>query len=209
MFHNLLSARPWPGQLNKTGLPGLDWLGSLGCLGWPWLGWLAGRPSYLGVAGTAGWLAIWRISVYLDSSLFGQIFFGSIPKKTHLETSFFQFEFIRPGPEPSLFGHFRVYSATLEFIRPLSSLFGGRINSKVENLWRSVDSSLFGQLFDTCSPFEFIRPRQIRNFENTLDFQCFSTLSWWAPGIRVYSARGFEFIRPSFEFIRPVWPNKL
>ena len=161
MLHNLLSARPWPGQPNKTGLAGLAWLGSLGCLGWPWLGWLAGRPGYLGVAGTAGWLAIWRISVYLDSSLFSQTFFWLQTEKKLILRPVFS--------NSSLFGQApnRVYSATLEFIRQLSSLFGGRINSKVENLLRSIDSSLFGQLFDTCLQFEFIRPYQIRNSENT------------------------------------------
>ena len=192
------------GLASSTKLAWLAWIGWAPWAAWGGLAWLTGWPARLfGVAGTAGWLAIWRISVYLDSSLFGQTFFLAPDRKKLILRPVFS--------NSSLFGQDpnRVYSATFEFIRPLSSLFGGRINSKVENLWRSVDSSLFGQLFDTCSPFEFIRPRQIRNFENTLDVQCFSTLSWWAPGIRVYSARGFEFIRPSFEFIRPVWPNKL
>jgi len=98
-----------------------------------WLAWLGWAPwAAWGGPGLAGWLAgraIWggwdgRLAGNMkDFCVFGfefirpDFFFGSRPKKTHLETSFFQFEFIRPGPEPSLFGHFRVYSASFEFIR--------------------------------------------------------------------------------------------
>ena len=124
MLHNLLSARPWPGQPNKTGLAGLAWLGSLGCLGWPWLGWLAGRPGYLGWLGRpAGWqyegfLCIW-IRVYS-----ARLFFWLRTEKNSSWDQFFPIRVYSARPRTefirqlsSLFGQFRVYSATLEFIR--------------------------------------------------------------------------------------------
>ena len=71
MLRNLLSVRPWPGQLNKTGLAGLDWLGSLGCLGWP---------------GLADWLAVQAIWDGWDGRLAGNM----------KDFCVFGFEFIRP-----------------------------------------------------------------------------------------------------------------
>ena len=107
------------GLASPTKLAWLAWIGWAPWAAWGGPGladWLAGQAIWGWLGRPAGWqyegfLYIW-IRVYS-----ARLFFWLQTEKTHLETSFFQFEFIRPGPKPSLFGHFRVYSASFEFIR--------------------------------------------------------------------------------------------
>ena len=115
------------------------------------------------------------------------IFVGSKLKKK-IEIHLFTIEFIRPVAKPSSFGQIRVYSATFEFIRPNSSLFGCRINLNFQRVYSATHSSLFGHQNSRNPRSEGIRPLLENTSEKRNIYNVFATI--------VSSMPLTEFIRP-------------